>query len=454
MSGRLFTLACQQAWAIQPEALQTILDIVSRENIPDFEAVAVKRGARMDGADSARIRSGVSIIPVLGPIVRRADFFSDISGATSVESLARDFNAALNDPNVSGILFEIDSPGGEVTGINEFAQMIVAARGRKPIVAYVGGTGASAAYWLASAADEIVADDSARLGSIGVVATVPNPAARNARDVQFVSSQSPHKRPDPNTETGKAQIQTLVDHLAEVFISTVATNRGVSEEKVLSDFGQGGVLVGRRAVEAGLADRLGSFESTLNELAMGKVKRKPKATPAAVAEDTEMAEKGLKERILAALGMEAEASAEATASASIEAAEAARAKVEADNKALRERLATESAARIEAEFSAFSAAQVAAGKLFPAEVAKLKESYLQAAADDLASPLAAGSRVATLTAQVEARPKHKLFEERVQADGETKLEVDAVDEKSLTPEREKKLLEMTSVGQAALHAVK
>ena len=453
MSGRLFNLACQQAWAIQPDALQMILEIVSRENQPDFEAVAAKKAARMDGTDQARIRNGVSIIPVLGPIVRRADFFSEISGATSVESLARDFNAALNDPLVHSILFEFDSPGGEATGISEFANMISAARGKKPMVAFVDGMAASAAYWIASATDEIVTADTALLGSIGVVAKIANPDAKKASDVKFISSQSPNKQANPNTEKGAAQYQSLVDHMAEVFIATVAANRGVSEEKVLSDFGQGGVLVGRRAVEAGLADKLGSFESTLSDLAMGK---KPKrfgvaAVAIATEESTMSEEKTLLEKIWAKVSGTPEAT--ATQPAIVESTnDEAIERMKAEHLETQKVLAAERQARIEAQALACYNEFFAAGKILPAEKDAFLADYKLAAADDEANPVEGAKRLDRLKQRTEARPAHTMFTERVPADGDRVLTA-AKDEKSVTADREKELLGHTSLGQTALKAV-
>ena len=72
--------------------------------------------------------------------------------------LAPNFTQALEDDSIQGIVLNIDSPGGQMNGTNELANMIFAARGTKPITAYVGGLGASGAYWIASAADEIAVD--------------------------------------------------------------------------------------------------------------------------------------------------------------------------------------------------------------------------------------------------------------------------------------------------------
>ncbi|KEZ65412.1 hypothetical protein C5I_0136090, partial [Pseudomonas syringae pv. syringae FF5] len=111
------------------------------------------------------VRNGVAIIPVVGPVFRYANLFTEISGATSTQVLATDLQSALDDPSIKSIILNIDSPGGVAAGINELADQIHAGRARKRIVAYVGGTGASAAYWLASAASEIVIDETALLGS-------------------------------------------------------------------------------------------------------------------------------------------------------------------------------------------------------------------------------------------------------------------------------------------------
>lgn len=276
---RAFTLATTLPWAIEPEALRTLLAIAAREQ-SDREAaalirelraqrptaVAAQRGRPLDNTSGVMMRDRVALLPVEGVIVRRADLFTEISGGASVETLARDFTTALGDPNVGAILLCIDSPGGEVTGIHDFAEMVYAARDQKPIHAYVEGIGASAAYWIASATSQITIEATADLGSIGVVMAVPDPAAKKATDITFISSQSPNKRSDPNTESGRSRYQQIVDDTADVFIEAVARNRGMSTEQVVRDFDAGGIMTGRRAVAARLADRIGTLEATIAEL--------------------------------------------------------------------------------------------------------------------------------------------------------------------------------------------
>ncbi len=268
----IFDLACQTPWAITREALQGMLTIAARENLP-IEAVEAQLGRPLDNTHTVTYRDGVATIPVEGPIFRRADMFTRVSGATDIGTLARDLTAALDNPGISSILFAIDSPGGEVNGVAEFSDMVYNARGRKPLVAYISDMGASAAYWIASACDEIVVAQTAAVGSIGVVAAVPDPNKQTARTIEFVSSQSPDKRPDPTTDRGKAQVQAHVDGLADIFVDAVARHRGVARARVLSDFGQGGILLGQQAARAGLVDRVGSYEALVSDLATGRAPR-------------------------------------------------------------------------------------------------------------------------------------------------------------------------------------
>jgi signal peptide peptidase SppA len=258
-----------QPWAITEGALDQIVEIAARENLSP-EAVAAKIGRPLTNTRTVENRDGVAVLPVTGPIFPRANLFTEVSGATSTQVLATDFTAALNDPAIKAIILNFDSPGGAVAGINEFSQMVYDARGKKPIVSYVGAQAASGGYWIASAADQVVIDPTAILGSIGTVVSMRDTSARDAKDGvkrhEIVSSQSPLKLAGPDTDAGRVHIQGILDSLADTFIGAVARNRNVSTETVLSDFGRGGQLVGEAAVSAGMADRLGSFEGVVAEL--------------------------------------------------------------------------------------------------------------------------------------------------------------------------------------------
>lgn len=263
---RAFELAASRPWLMLPDALDSLMAIADRQGDP--EALEARLGKPLDNTRAVTLRDGVAVIPVTGPIMRYANLFTRISGATSTQELATDLQAALDNPQVRAIVLNVDSPGGEASGINELADMVYAARGRKPIKAYGGGTVASAAYWIASAADELVVDDTALLGSIGVVVEV---AVREAREGEkryiITSSNAPNKRPDVETEEGRAEIKKSIDALGNVFVAKVARNLGVSADDVPAMGDHGGLKVGADAVAAGLAHRLGSLESLIAELA-------------------------------------------------------------------------------------------------------------------------------------------------------------------------------------------
>lgn len=275
-----FTRVASRPWLIQEDYLEAILEITQRRGDIEtaralarerFEALQAREGEPLRKNSRAWMRGGVAVIPVIGPIFRYANLFTEISAGTSTQKLALDVTAALDNPYINAIALEIDSPGGAVEGIAELGKMIRAARSKKRIVAYSSGMMASAAYWIGSAAHEIVISETAAVGSIGVVMSHLDTRERDAREgirrVEIVSSQSPDKRMDMESDDGRAKMQAIVDQLADVFVSTVARNRGVSKEKVLADFGRGGVLIGRAAVEAGMADRIGSLEAVIAGLA-------------------------------------------------------------------------------------------------------------------------------------------------------------------------------------------
>lgn len=260
---RVWNKAADEPWAITSSALTTILDIAARQNAPP-EAVAAKLGRELQNSYRLEMRDGIAVLPVVGPLFRYANLFTQVSGASSYELLAKDFTQAVENPDVKAIVLNIDSPGGEVNGCAEFADMIHEARGVKPIIAYASGDAASGAYWIAAAADEIVVSKTSALGSIGVVGVYRGNKGEDA--VEVVSSQSPYKRLDPDTDDGRARLQKRIDAMAGVFVDAVAKYRGVASSHVQNHYGSGDVFIGDAAVKQGLADRIGSFEKLLFEL--------------------------------------------------------------------------------------------------------------------------------------------------------------------------------------------
>lgn len=267
-------LILARPWAISPEWLDTMLAIAERQG--DVEAARQARAERdqrreavyaygtrpLEGTRAVRMRDKTALLEVNGPIFRYASMFDDISGATSVQNLARDFRTAMDSPAVDALILVFDSPGGEVGGIHAFFEMILAERGgAKPITAYVDGLACSAAMWLASAADEIVIDETAMLGSIGVRMSMRTPSEEI---VTYTDDVADLKDPNPETDEGMKELKRPINALAAVFRADVCRGLGVSEDALTSL--RGGVRVGQDAINAGLAHRLGSLESVITEV--------------------------------------------------------------------------------------------------------------------------------------------------------------------------------------------
>lgn len=211
--------------------------------------------------DRFQDQGGVAVIDISGVITPYPNILSALFGGTDIESVAEQFEAALENPSIEGIVLRIDSPGGLITGVEELASTIAASRGTKPVVAYAYGNAASAAYWIAAAADRIVAGPTTSLGSIGVSMAVAKDQDR--RWVRFVSSNAPNKALNPDSKEGQDSIQRRLDAMEDEFISAVAVYRGLSKDRVLKEFGQGDVLPAREAVRVGMADIAGGLKDAL-----------------------------------------------------------------------------------------------------------------------------------------------------------------------------------------------
>jgi ClpP class serine protease len=420
--------------AHEPEAGQSLVALAELDRQAGPLALSTVGGEEIDGAYYAWRRGSVGVLPVIGPIFHRANLFTRYSGATANALLARDFARLMADPEVESILMEVDSPGGTIGGTGELANMIYEARGRKPIVAYVPSMAASGGYWIASAADSIVIAESGLAGSLGVVSVVPSSYKDNGEEV-VVSRKSPLKWRDPGSETGRAELQRQVDALYEVFAGSVADHRGVKQEVVESDYGQGGLLVGTSAVKAGLADRIGTFEGTWRRLNGGRVKpgrprpepekrrasvpfkRWGRAEAAATEDDDDEAPEPAPAPKPAASETKEKTGSPATAeqvrdlqaqlaetNRKLEASE--RARVEREQQAVRDAEAAEQR-RIGTAAETYYRGLLAAGRCLPNEEKTIRSMHAALAQDDAANPVEGLSRVKVYEGTLNARtPNH------------------------------------------------
>jgi signal peptide peptidase SppA len=216
--------------------------------------------------------AGLAVIPVYGTLVRRALGLEAASGLTSYRRLARFSTAALADPRVTGILLDVDSPGGEAGGVFELAQRIRAADRVKPVWAIAADSAFSAAYVLASAASRVYVTQTGGVGSIGVIALHVDQSARDAqqgyRYTAITAGEqkndfSPHEPLDP---AAHARLQAEVDRLYGIFIDHVAMMRDLEPRFVRST--QAGLYFGPEALTAGLADAQGSFDDAVTDFSV------------------------------------------------------------------------------------------------------------------------------------------------------------------------------------------
>ena len=288
--GHILLALTEERWALREAKLQEVLAFLEAQAAGD-KLSAQEIEARVSNSRAtavAQSQGGVAILPLRGVIANRMNMMSDISGGTSSEAFRHAFQAAIRDPDVKAVVLDVDSPGGAVSGTDEAASMIHAARGTKPIVAHVDAMAASAAYWIASAADEIVVTPSGSVGSIGVyrVHADTSGASEKLGVRRTIISAGKFKADGvggPLDEAAVAREQARVNAAYDMFVGAVARHRGVSPAAVRDGFGQGDMVDAGAAVAEGMADRIGTLDETLQRFGASQYRPVPTAGRATVA---------------------------------------------------------------------------------------------------------------------------------------------------------------------------
>lgn len=270
-------------WAITPEALAVIVGIIGERASgyrPSLDEIRERIGTVERAAGDDPSVDGLAVIPVHGPIVGKADLFSEMSGATSITGLQAALRDAVANSDVRTILLDVDSPGGSTELVPELAADIRAAREEKPVVAVANTVAASAAYWIAAQAGTLYVSPSGQVGSIGVYTVHEDLSAKLEADgvSPTIISAGDYKVEGnpfgPLTDEAQAEIQSKVDAFYEMFVDDVAAGRGVTTKQVLADYGQGRMLLARDAKRAGMVDAVATYDSVVAKLAKsGSVKR-------------------------------------------------------------------------------------------------------------------------------------------------------------------------------------
>lgn len=268
----LLNFTSGRAWAISPGLLESMYGYLQGYQ-GDIVNLSTMRAAVMGDLAKPRppysVVDGKAVIQVTGSLDKSPSLLSWLFGGSSTTEILANFEAALTDDSVDGIVLNVDSPGGAVDGTKELADAIFNARGKKPITSYVDSNAMSAAYWIASAADKVIAPDTARVGSIGVYMTHMDVSQRLQTEgmkptyIYAGKYKVAGNSTAPLSNEDKDYLQGFVDKYYSLFVESVARNRGVSVKTALSNMADGRVFIGSDALDAGLVDKIGNFRMAL-----------------------------------------------------------------------------------------------------------------------------------------------------------------------------------------------
>ena len=244
---------------------------LARDNDPiPMLAASGKRNAAAPGS--------VAVIPLTGIVSHRMSLMSEISGGggSSIQSLTAQFRQALEDGNCKAIVFDVDSPGGSVEGVMELASEVYEARKQKPSTSVANAMSCSAAYWISSAASDVVITPSGQAGSIGVYMMLADESEALKNDgikislIRAGKFKAEGHPSEPLTDEARAFMQSQVNSVYGMFVKSVAQQRGTSQAAVRDGMGQGRSLLANDAVKANLADRTGTLDEVLAKYGVKK----------------------------------------------------------------------------------------------------------------------------------------------------------------------------------------
>lgn len=248
-------------------------------------------GVDAEGEPAAKRAGSVAVIPIYGTISQRMSMMSAMSGGTSTQQISAAFRQAMRDADVSAVVFDIDSPGGSSYGVAELANEIRAARGQKPILAVANSVEASAAYWLGSQADYNYATPGALVGSVGVYALHEDWSGKLANEgirptfIQAGKNKTRANPYEPLSQEDVSYLQELVDDTYQQFVADVAAGRRTSVSAVKANYGEGDVLIPKKAEAVGMIDGIKTLDEVIAIAARARM-RKPGGSRAAESLET------------------------------------------------------------------------------------------------------------------------------------------------------------------------
>ncbi|MGL1931746.1 MAG: S49 family peptidase [Desulfotalea sp.] len=278
---------------VTPEKLSAILTVLNNRNGGhldlDIAALAPMLKTDMSGEIKAEAKPVattedryIKVIPVIGSLISRNRGFSDASGLASYRTLAHQIEIAASDPDILGIMLDIDSYGGSAQGCAGLGRVIVEAKAKKPIYAHVDMNAYSAATWIAAACSKVIlADNDAGVGSIGCIAMHREISKRAELEgdkytVKFWGDKKADFNPlEPLSDELADRLDKSVAQSGLAFAASVAKNRNLKLEDVIAM--QAAAFYGSDAIDVGLADEIATFSDTCQMLADDANKKNKKS---------------------------------------------------------------------------------------------------------------------------------------------------------------------------------
>ncbi|MFZ4521769.1 MAG: S49 family peptidase, partial [Bacteroidales bacterium] len=248
---------------LKGESFSDVDSAIARERNRSYVIGAMGDQSQRFGFTDTNIPEGsVAIIPIRSEILK----YDQPCGPRGSQSILNDVKSADQNPNIKSIVLVVDSPGGQVTGTDLLAEAIC--NSTTPVVAYIEGMAASAAYWIISGASRIIASsDLDRIGSIGTMLLVEDlQPALEAQGVKFheiYASLSVDKNADVNQVLdGKYESyqKNVLDVINSKFLSSIKANRPVVNDSTLT----GKMYFAPEAIALGLIDEIGSLEYAIS----------------------------------------------------------------------------------------------------------------------------------------------------------------------------------------------
>lgn len=261
--------ALEHPWALTDGMRAIIADILARR-IAGVETPQAELDALVNRKNLPQpVRGGVAIIPFYGVVAPRMNLLSEMSGGTTFDGLSAALREAMANDAVTTIVFDVDSPGGNVAGASEFAAEVRTARATKPIIAQVNHLMASASYWPLANATKIVATRSSMVGAIGVY-HLHNDISESLAKMgikRTVISAGKFKAEGadggPLSKEALDHIKALAEGAYSRFVDDVAKGRGVKVSDVRNGFGEGRAVDADTALALGMIDDIDTLAGTL-----------------------------------------------------------------------------------------------------------------------------------------------------------------------------------------------